>query len=42
MAVADLSVPDDRFVTMLIPAPVRWRPPEAAVVTPPAAAVAVP
>lgn len=42
MAVADLSVPDDRFVSMLIPAPVRWRPPEAAVVTPPAAAVAVP
>jgi len=42
MAVADLSVPDDRFVSMLIPAPVRGRPPEAAVVTPPAAAVAVP
>jgi hypothetical protein len=42
MAVADLSVPDDRFVSMLIPAPVRWRSPDAAAVTPPAAVVAVP
>lgn len=39
MAVADLSVPDDRFVSMLIPAPVRWRASEAAVVGPPAAAL---
>ena len=26
MAVADLSVPDDRFVAMLIGAPIQWRP----------------
>ncbi|NDC62929.1 MAG: hypothetical protein EBZ59_02850 [Planctomycetia bacterium] len=26
MAVADLSVPDDRFVSMLIGTPIRWRP----------------
>jgi hypothetical protein len=39
MAAADLSVPDDRFVSMLIPAPVRWRPPEAAAVAPPTSGV---
>jgi hypothetical protein len=27
MAVADLSVPDDRFVSMLIGTPIQWRPP---------------
>ena len=26
MAVADLSVPDDRFVSMLIGTPIQWRP----------------
>jgi len=30
MAVADLSVPDDRFVSMLIGTPIQWRPEPAA------------
>jgi hypothetical protein len=30
MAVADLSVPDDRFVSMLIGTPIQWRPQPAA------------
>ena len=34
MAVADLSVPDDRFVSMLIGTPIQWRPQPA---TPPSA-----
>jgi len=44
MAVADLSVPDDRFVSMLIGSPIQWRPtpppaaPPAAEVPPAAAA----
>lgn len=29
MAVADLSMPDDRFVSMLIGTPIQWRPPAA-------------
>jgi len=29
MAVADLSMPDDRFVSMLIGTPIQWRPPTA-------------
>jgi hypothetical protein len=33
MAVADATVPDDRFVSMLIGTPIQWRPPQ-----PPAAA----
>jgi hypothetical protein len=36
MAVADLSVPDDRFVSMLIGAPIQWRPLPAAPAQPPA------
>ena len=40
MAVADLSVPDDRFVSMLIGTPIQWRPqpaaaPQQAAPTPP-------
>ena len=42
MAVADLSVPDDRFVSMLIAAPVRWRPPDAAAVVAPDRTALVP
>ena len=30
MAVADLSVPDDRFVSMLIGSPIQWRQPQPA------------
>jgi hypothetical protein len=42
MAVADLSVPDDRFVSMLIGTPIQWRPqpagsPQQATPAPPAA-----
>ncbi|MEI6255633.1 MAG: hypothetical protein WCQ77_03205 [Planctomycetota bacterium] len=33
MAVADLSVPDDRFVSMLIGTPIQWRPQAAAPAT---------
>jgi len=44
MAVADLSVPDDRFVSMLIGSPIQWRPgqepPPPASPPPPAAAPA--
>lgn len=38
MAVADLSVPDDRFVSMLIGTPIQWRPQPAGATPPPAAA----
>jgi len=34
MAVADLSVPDDRFVSMLIGTPIQWRPQPASAVPP--------
>jgi hypothetical protein len=38
MAVADASVPDDRFVSMLIGTPIQWRQPQPAPpVAPPAA-----
>lgn len=40
MAVADLSVPDDRFVSMLIAAPIQWRQQPAA--APPAGGALVP
>jgi hypothetical protein len=37
MSVADVSVPDDRFISMLIGTPIQWRqPPAAAPATPPA------
>jgi hypothetical protein len=39
MAVADATVPDDRFVSMLIGTPIQWRPQPAAAVQPPAPAV---
>ena len=44
MAVADLSVPDDRFVSMLIGTPIQWRPqpPPAAQQTAPASPPALP
>lgn len=42
MAVADLSVPDDRYVSMLIAAPVRWRPPDAAAIAAPDRTALVP
>jgi len=35
MAVADLSVPDDRFVSMLIGTPIQWRPQASAAPQPP-------
>ena len=41
MAVADLSVPDDRFVSMLIGTPIQWRPQPVAA-TPPAPVPASP
>ena len=34
MSVADLSVPDDRFVSMLIGTPIQWRPPATGSPTP--------
>ena len=44
MAVADLSVPDDRFVSMLIGTPIQWRPqpPAAAQQTAPASPLPLP
>jgi len=42
MAVADLSVPDDRFVSMLIGTPIQWRPPAPSASQPAGQPAAVP
>ena len=42
MSVADLSVPDDRFVSMLIGTPIQWRPQPAGAASPPAPPPAAP